>query len=270
MEVGRAIEDVLLGVPATLPAWAALTLRLPGAVNEPRCEGWTILRGVTGAAWGVPSLVIGRLPFDSAEAGLRGGGMELSALKKLDLRLDLLTAGDEGNCDKLAMVLSERDGRAFLGAGCTATSSFSGEWSVSGPRKSARELAREDALETDRKPSRSHSTSFWLVFAAFVGRGGTRVSEGDGRTVGFLKPAASDDAVRTCPLPGMARFVEIRDALLEAVFVDVAVEGVLERTREERDGFFCSACGAGLALERDDNEVFLRSCSVEAGERSWD
>jgi hypothetical protein len=65
--------------------------------------------------------VDGLLPllFDMAEAGRTGGGMLLSALKKLDRRLPLPGAGDDGRLDRLSIVLSESDGRLFLFSGLT-------------------------------------------------------------------------------------------------------------------------------------------------------
>src|SRR5262245_35524933 len=74
VEGGRAMADVLLGVAEALGVKAALALRFPGAVIDPLWEGAASFLGVVGVAWGVPSLVMGRLPFDSAEAGRRGGG----------------------------------------------------------------------------------------------------------------------------------------------------------------------------------------------------
>jgi hypothetical protein len=118
VEAGRAREGVLLGVATALVVMAALILLFPGAVIDPFEASEPYLLGVLGSARGVPSLVIG-LPLDSAEAGLSGGGIELSALKKLDLRLVLPAAGEDGSCDRLSMVLSESDGRDFLGVAFT-------------------------------------------------------------------------------------------------------------------------------------------------------
>lgn len=71
--------------------------------------------GVAGTGWKVPSLVVGLLPLlDMAEAGRNGGGILLSALKKLDLRLPFPPAGEDGSCERLSIVRSERDGRDFL------------------------------------------------------------------------------------------------------------------------------------------------------------
>jgi hypothetical protein len=190
VEAGRTLENTLLGVVTELVVTAALTLLFPGAVMDPREPDGANLLGVLGSAWGVPSLVIG-LPLDSAEAGLRGGGMELSALKKLDLRLVLLTAGEEGNCDKLSTVLSESEGRDFLGA-CmvgSASSSSGNGYSGSFSRNPARELACEDALDAERNASRSPSTSSPDdVFDVLVEGGIAVVVWWDGgRPMGFLE-----------------------------------------------------------------------------------
>jgi len=188
VEAGRASEGVLLGVTIVFVAVAALTLLCPGAVMDPLEASEASLRGVLGNACGVPSLVIG-LPLDSAEAGLRGGGIELSALKKLDLRLVLLAAGEEGSCDRLSTVLSESEGRDFLGAGCTGSaSSSSGVYSGSFSRNPALEPAREEARDAERKASRLPSTSSpGAVVAALVGGGIVRVWRDGGRPTGFLK-----------------------------------------------------------------------------------
>ena len=68
--------------------------------------------------------------LDMAEAGRSGGGILLSALKKLDLRLPLPAAGDDGRLAKLSMVRSDSDGRDFF---LTAFSG-SGSGAVSFPR----------------------------------------------------------------------------------------------------------------------------------------
>lgn len=120
------MDNLLLGVP-DVPVMDALTLR--GAVMEPRWERRGPLCGVAGAACGVPSLVVGRLPLDNAEAGLGGGPIDSPLLKKLGLRRPLPPAGEEGNCARLSMVRSDKDGRDFLttgaGAGAGASSSRS-------------------------------------------------------------------------------------------------------------------------------------------------
>ena len=118
----------LLGVDTESGATAALTLLLPGAVIDPRCVPPPNRRGVAGVACGVPSLVVGRRLPPNAEAGRIGGGIELSALKKLDLRLDL-PAGDDGSWDKLSMVRSDSDGRDFLAIGAGGATSSTGEGS---------------------------------------------------------------------------------------------------------------------------------------------
>lgn len=99
--------------------------------------------------------------------------MLLSALKKLDLRLPLPGAGEDGRLDRVSAVRSESDGRPFLFSGFTgligldkssiAESACSGSGSLS--RNPALELAREDALEADLKPSRLPSVSSSLAGA---------------------------------------------------------------------------------------------------------
>lgn len=98
---------------------------------------------------------MGRPLFPSDEAGRRGGGIALwSALKKLDLLLPF-PAGEEGSCDRLSMVRSDRDGLAFLAAGFAGSASLSGMHSDSFSRKPA----REDAREAERKALKSPRTS---------------------------------------------------------------------------------------------------------------
>ena len=110
----------MLGVDA-LNDKAALTLLLPGTVIEPRyeCPG-PRLAGVAGGRCELPpkfpSLVPGRLPFPVADAGRAGGAIETSAVKKLDFRLPI-PPGEEGICARLSTVLSDNEGRDFLGFG---------------------------------------------------------------------------------------------------------------------------------------------------------
>ncbi len=78
-------------------------------------------------------LLFDLLEFDMAEAGRRGGGILLSAPKKLDLRRVLLTAGDDGSCDKLSMVRSESDGRLFFEEGLVSSTSGSFSFPISFP-----------------------------------------------------------------------------------------------------------------------------------------
>jgi hypothetical protein len=87
--------------------------------------------------------------------------MELSALKKLDLLLDLPPAGDDGSCDKLSMVLSDSEGRAFRaeGAGAGTALTVSGSLSSSISGSCSLNPAREDALEAERNPSRAPNVS---------------------------------------------------------------------------------------------------------------
>jgi len=113
VDTEREIDVVLLGVIVDVVT-LALALRLPGAVIDSLLDGPPSLLGVAGATCGAPSLVEGLLSLDIAEAGRSGGGMLLSALKKLDLRLPFFGAGDEGSCERLSMVLSERDCLLFF------------------------------------------------------------------------------------------------------------------------------------------------------------
>lgn len=164
--VGRETEEILLGVVAGVET-TALTLLLPGTFMDSREEEVPGLLGVVGMRVMVPSLVVGLLPLlwlDMAEAGRRGGPMELSWLKKLDLRrLVLPFAGEEGRCDRLSMVRSESEGRDFLVGGSSGTYSGEEELSWKPARESAREPACEEAPEADRKPSRRPRTSSLVV-----------------------------------------------------------------------------------------------------------
>ena len=132
VDTGRA-SGVRLGV-ATGVVTLALILRFPGAVIDSRFEGPPNLFGVAGCGWKVPSLVVGLLPplLDMAEAGRRGGGMLLSALKKLDLRLPFALAGDDGSWDRLSTVLSDSDGRDFFVVAASTAGSSSITLSGSG------------------------------------------------------------------------------------------------------------------------------------------
>jgi hypothetical protein len=120
VDIGCRIEERLLGVAAGVVTFA-LTLLLPGAVIDSLFEGTPSRFGVAGMGCGAPSLVDGLLPLllDMADADRTGGGMLLSALKKLDRRLPLPGAGDDGSWDRLSIVLSESDGRLFLFSGFT-------------------------------------------------------------------------------------------------------------------------------------------------------
>jgi hypothetical protein len=170
VDTGCRIEERLLGV-ATGVLTCALTLLFPGAVMDSLFEGAPNRFGVAGIGCGAPSLVDGLLPLllDMAEAGRTGGAMVLSALKKLERRLPFPGAGDDGRLDRLSIVLSESDGRLFRFSGFTglmspssmAVSTSSGECSLS--RNPALELAREEALEADLKPSRLPSVSSSLA-----------------------------------------------------------------------------------------------------------
>lgn len=166
VEFKRPTDGVLAGVAVGVVAVVALALRLPGAVMDILEVDGRSLRGVIKLDCEDPSLVVGREPLlDIGEAGLMGGGMELSALKKLDLRLPLAGAGDGGMWARLSTVLSEREGRDFLdvgGAMGRVSSSLSSTFPPdSASRKLACELARDEALETERNPPSSPSTSSW-------------------------------------------------------------------------------------------------------------
>jgi hypothetical protein len=125
VETGRTVDGVLLGV--AVGVWTlALILLFPGAVMESLPAEAPNRFGVAGMGWTVPSLVVGLLPLlDMAEAGRNGGGMLLSALKKLDLRLPLPGAGDDGSWARLSMVLSDSDGRDFFFVAVSSSGSFS-------------------------------------------------------------------------------------------------------------------------------------------------
>jgi hypothetical protein len=128
----------------------------------------------------VPSLVVGLLPplLDMAEAGRSGGGMMLSALKKLDRRLPFPPAGEDGSWARLSMVLSDSD--CLLGFFLVAVWG-SGESSSSVTRvgsspmswKPALDPAREEALDADRNPSKLPNASSSLLTLNGAGRGGT-------------------------------------------------------------------------------------------------
>lgn len=74
---------------------------------------------MVGRKYGVPanapSLVPGRLALLIAEAGREGGPIGLCGVKKLDFRLP--PAGEGGMCERLSIVLSEREGLDFRGFG---------------------------------------------------------------------------------------------------------------------------------------------------------
>lgn len=60
------------------------------------------------------------------------------------------------------------------------------------------------------------------------------------------------------------------EARLGTGFALTEANGVLERTRDARELFFCRADAGGGSRAMDDIDGFLRSCSVEAGARSCD
>jgi hypothetical protein len=178
VDTGRDSEASLLGVAAGVGTFTLALLPFPGAVIDILLEGPPSFLGVAGSACGAPSLVDGLLLFDIAEAGRSGGGMLLSALKKLDLRLPFPAAGDDGSCERLSIVLSESDGRLFfLSVFSTCSGSGSSESAYSGlaslSRSPARELALEEARDADLKPSRLPNVSSSLpTFDEDAGRGG--------------------------------------------------------------------------------------------------
>jgi hypothetical protein len=132
VETGRTTEGVLVGVAMGAGTLALMLLR-PGAVIESLPEAVPNLLGVAGIKGRVPSLVLGLLPLlDIADAGRNGGGMLLSALKKLDLRRPLATAGDAGSWARLSTVRSESDGRDFFLVAFSGSSSSSKTWSGPG------------------------------------------------------------------------------------------------------------------------------------------
>lgn len=98
--IGRDSDEMRLGVVIGVER-EALALLLPGVVMDMREEIAMGLLGVEGSRLREPSLVVGLLPLlvlDMPDAGRRGGGMELSWLKKLDLRrLPFPLAGEEGS-----------------------------------------------------------------------------------------------------------------------------------------------------------------------------
>jgi hypothetical protein len=287
VDTGRDSEESLLGVAAGVGTFALALLPFPGAVIDSLLEGPPNPFGVAGDTSGAPSLVDGLLLFDIAEAGRSGGGMLLSALKKLDLRLPFPPAGDEGSCDRLSTVLSESDWRLFFfpvfslfsGSGSSG-STYSG-LAVSS-RNPALELALEDALEADLKPSRLPNISSSLpAFDEDVGRDGSLAWREGGRAKGLLNTGASFvfeevvvEEVRGWPklgIPLTRREEGTKDVRREFRVAGVAVEAVgwvLKGTSDALDVFFCSVEFVGRDI--DEREGFFRSCSVEAGARNWD
>lgn len=287
----RETEGVLLGVVADTGV-AALTLRLPGAVMASLPGRGPNLWGVVGGAWDGPSLDVGLLLLDDmAEVDRNGGGKPLSAPKKLDLRLPFLPAGDEGRCERLWMVRSESEGR---GVSLESSPALSDTNSLSLSLHPALDPALEDAREAERKSSRlpsasSSVASSVVVFGLDADRGVGFVWLDGGRARGFLKTEASCVGARVGPALGMplTRRVEggAREARLVVVVV-VVVDGPLVGASDTLEAFFCRVnglCGDGVGAgagaggwtarpgrDRDEMDVFLRSCSVEAGDRSWE
>lgn len=115
-----------------------------------------------------------------------GGGIELSALKKLDRLLPLLPAGEAGTCDRLSIVLSDNDGRTFLGAGATTGAVSTGL--ISSSNADSGSGSRSPALEDDRNASKSPNTSLSCARLVDVvdDRGVALVCRDGGRPMGFL------------------------------------------------------------------------------------
>lgn len=177
VDTGRDVGVGLVGVAVGV-ATLALTVRLPGTVMDSLLAARPNFLGVAGISWGGPSLVVGLLLLlDIADAGRKGGPMLLSALKKLDLRLVFVAAGEDGRCARLSTVLSESDGRDFFFGDVAGDGSISIADSGSGPSswKPAREPALDEALDADLKASRlPRVSSSVLVFDVGVESGGTR------------------------------------------------------------------------------------------------
>ena len=290
VNVGREMDDCLIGVAAGVMT-LALALRFPGAVMDSLLEGTPNLFGVAGRGCCAPSLVDGLLPFDMAEAGRSGGGMLLSPLKKLDLRLPFFGAGDDGSCDRLSIVLSESEGLLFFFCVCSGWPgwSSSSEMALSGSgslsRKPALELAREDALEADLKPSSLPNVSSCPPGVDDeVGRDASLDWREGGRANCRLKAGASlvlEAAVETRRWPklgiplvrreearGVRPELGFEGAAVGVAFKVAAVGGPLGYTSDALDVFFCRVEFVGR--EMDDKDGFLRSCSEDAGARSWD
>jgi hypothetical protein len=274
VETGRAAENILLGVAAGVMTFA-LTLLLPGAVMDSLPDVIPNLLGVAGA-WKVPSLVVGLLLLlDMAEAGRNGGGILLSAPKKLDLRLPLACAGDDGSEARLSMVRSESDGRDFFLRACSGSGSFratccgSGSGSGSVSRNPALDPALEDALDADLKPSRLPNASSSFVFD-LTGGGGFEAWRDGGRAKGRLKTGSAEDAAAFGPklrMPLTRLVEEAKDARLGPEATGAAVGGAFGRMRDALDVFFWRL-GCGLGRGNDGTDGFLRSGSVGAGWRS--
>lgn len=276
------MDACLLGVAAD-ETTLVLALRFPGTVMDSLLEAAAALFGVDMAAGCGPSLVDGLLPLDVAEAGRKGGGMLLSPLKKLDLRLPFFGAGEVGICDRLSMVRSESEGRLSLLwrlSGCSEPSEMTlpGSWSFSW--KPVLELARDEAREAELKPSRRLSVSSGPPGTDDdVGRDESFSWCDAGRAKGFLKAGVSlwlEAAVEVRRWPRLGMPLTLReeargfraDAELADAAAGAAAAGLFARTSEALDVFFCSDEAVGR--EMDDSEGFLRSWSDDGGARSWD
>lgn len=96
---------------------------------------------------------------------------------------------------------------------------------------------------------------------------------------GLLKLGAAASLVvwalvlRARPKLGMplVRRVVLVEVRLEAGFAGAAAaKGVLERTSDVLDAFFWSGTVGAAGRDSEETDGFLRSCSVEAGARSWE
>lgn len=106
--------------------------------------------------------------------------------------------------------------------------------------------------------------------------GGAFVCREGVRAYGLLKTGASlleavEGDGRGAPKLGMPltrREEGARDVLLGfETAAGAAVKGVLERTSDARDVFFCSVAAGAGGRASEETDGFLRSCSVEAGAR---
>lgn len=108
-----------------------------------------------------------------------------------------------------------------------------------------------------------------------------------GRPIGFLKTPTLPVDVRAVAVPGIARLLAApRDARLVLAFVGAparddrlvlavavvaaAVAGVVERTSDVLDGFFCNDEAGTLGFDTAEMDGFLRNCSVDGVGRSVD
>jgi hypothetical protein len=71
-------------------------------------------------------------------------------------------------------------------------------------------------------------------------------------------------------IPLTRRVDEPRSVRLGFEVADAVVEGVLERTNDALEVFFCSVAAGGGGRDKEETDGFLRNCSVDAGVRSVD